>query len=78
VVDSNFKYCFSVPVVSVTERANLKRKACGAEKNMSDLFDFFSVKKGNLEPFAKKMKNKDTNVEVNAVMYNVRIQKVKP
>jgi hypothetical protein len=78
VVDSNFKYCFSVPVVSVTERANLKRKACGAGKNMSDLFDFFSVKKGNLEPFAKKMKNKDTNVEVNAVMYNVRIQKVKP
>jgi len=76
--DSNLKYCFSVPVVSVTERANLKRKACGAEKNMSELFDFFSVKKSNLEPFAKKMKNKDTNDEVNAVMYNVRIQKVKP
>jgi len=76
--DSNFKYCFSVPVVSVTERASLKRKTDATDKGRSELFDFFSVKKSNLEPFAKRMKNKETDVEVNAVMYNVRIQKVKP
>ena len=74
--DSNFNYCFTVPVVSITERANLKRKSCGGNRDMSEMFDFFSIKKSNLEPFAKKVKNHDNNTEVNAVMYHVRIQKI--
>jgi hypothetical protein len=69
------KYVFMNPVMDMAKRASLKRKSADTNKESEDVFDFFSIKKAHLKPFAQKLSHNNKELDITGIQYHVKLHK---